>query len=245
MTLLTNDPSKLMKKNHLPNCLVNPVQNIIWISGRAIYQHWFKLKCQGIDNIPQGQAYIIAANHVSHLDGPALIAAQGKHFKDVYSLAAKDYFFQEPFKAWVYKNLFNMIAFKRKSNFLSSVRYCQKIVAENKVIVFFPEGTRSLTGELQPLKLGLGLLVLHLNVLVVPAYIYGTYQALPKGRRFPKRHPIYVSFGLPLDFSHYQAKKHLLDNRQIQQEIINDVYVAIAQLRDNLLGGLTYENLGT
>ncbi|MDZ8135447.1 MAG: lysophospholipid acyltransferase family protein [Nostoc sp. DedQUE04] len=234
-----------MTENQLLNWLVNIGQNIIWISGKLLYQHWFQLKCQGLENIPQDRAYIIAANHVSHLDGPAVIAAQGKHFKNVYSLAAKDYFFNRPFKAWVCQNFFNMICFERKGNFLNSLRFCQKIVEQNKVILFFPEGTRSITGELQRLKLGLGLLVLHLNVPVIPVYIHGTYQALPKGRHFPKRHPIYVSFGLPLDFRHYQTKQNILDTRQIQQQIINDVYVAIAQLHDNLRGGVNYGNLGT
>ncbi|NET38294.1 MAG: 1-acyl-sn-glycerol-3-phosphate acyltransferase [Cyanothece sp. SIO1E1] len=207
------------------------IQALIWVSGTLIYKYWFQLDCQGLENLPRDRGYIIAANHTSHLDGPAIVAAQGQPHNHVYSLAAADYFFNHPSKGWICRNCFNMVPFKRRGKFLNCLPTCQDLIAHKKCILFFPEGTRSLTGELQPLKLGLGRLVLSLNVLVVPAYIQGTYEALPKGQYFPKRHPIQVSFGPPLDFTHYQAQPHELgQHHQIYRDIVNDVYRAIQHL---------------
>lgn len=207
------------------------IQALIWVSGTLIYKHWFQLNCQGLENLPQDRGYIIAANHTSHLDGPAIVAAQGQPLNHIYSLAAADYFFNHPSKGWICQNCLNMIPFQRRGKFLNCLPTCQDVIAHKKSILFFPEGTRSLTGELQPLKLGLGRLVLSLNAPIVPAYIRGTYQALPKGSYFPKRHPIHVSFGPPLEFTHYQTQRHKVgDHHQIYREIVNDVYIAIQEL---------------
>ncbi|NES18230.1 MAG: 1-acyl-sn-glycerol-3-phosphate acyltransferase [Symploca sp. SIO3E6] len=227
--LLAESPN-LPIENVNPKLLHKAVQEVIWLSGTAIYKHWLQLECQGLEHLPQDRGYIIAANHNSHLDGPAVIAAQGQHISQVYSLAAKDYFFNHPTKAWLCQNFLNMIPFKRKGKFLDCVPTCQQVIAQKKSILLFPEGTRSVTGKLQPLKPGLGILVMKLHAPVVPAYIQGTYQALPKGKYFPKKYPIRVSFGPPLEFNHYWEQQDGVDNHQVYRAIVNDVSVGIQEL---------------
>jgi long-chain acyl-CoA synthetase len=85
------------------------IQELIWLTGTGIYQHWFELECRGQENLPQQGGYIIAANHTSHLDAPAIIAAHGQHLNFIYSLAAQDYFFDHPIKSWICHNWLNMI----------------------------------------------------------------------------------------------------------------------------------------
>ena len=208
------------------------VRELIWLGGSAIYQYWFKLKYYGRENLPRNQGYIIAANHTSHLDAPAIIAAHGQHLDRVYSLAAQDYFFNHPVKSWLCHNWFNMIPFKRRGNFLDCLPACQEVVKQRKSILFFPEGTRSVTGTLQPLKLGIGVLAIALDVPVVPAYVRGTYQALPKGNYLPKRYPIQVIFGSPLEFKHLRLERGKSD-RKIYQSIVRDVYAAIQELKQD------------
>ena len=65
-------------------------------------------------------------------------------------------------------------------------------------VLIYPEGTRSLTGKLQPFKLGVGVLACELNVPVVPTHISGSYQAMPKGSWFPRPAKVRVSFGPPI-----------------------------------------------
>lgn len=216
------------------NIFQQQVQDLIWKSGRTIYQHCFQLESQGLENLPPNRGYLIIANHVSHLDGPAIIAAHGKHLQYVYSLAAKDYFFDRSWKFWVYPYMFNMIPFERKGKFLDCLKICQTLLTQEKCIIFFPEGTRSITGEMQPLKLGLGLLIMQLQVPIIPVYISGTYQALPKGKRFPQKYPIQVIFGAPLEFSDYEQQVNKEDRNKLYQEIIDRVTAAIEDLKNNL-----------
>ena len=214
-----------------PNIIQKIAQDLIWKSGIAIYHQYFNLEVQGTEHLPLDRGYLIVANHVSHLDGPAIIAAHGKHLKSVYSLAAKDYFFDRYWKNGFYQYLFNMIPFDRKGKFVDCLKICQTILEQGNCILFFPEGTRSITGEMQPMKLGLGLLVMRLKVPIVPVYISGTYQALPKGMRLPKKCAIKVSFGVPLEFSEYQHPASKEDRNKLYQEIINRVTTAIEDLK--------------
>ena len=206
-------------------------RELIWISGTAIYQHWFELECFGRENLPQNKGYIIASNHTSHLDAPAIIAAQGQHLDRIYSLAAQDYFFNNPLKSWLCHNWFNMIPFKRRGKFLDCLPACQEIIKQHKSILFFPEGTRSVTGALQPFKLGIGILAMKLNVPIIPAYVRGTYEAMPKDKHFPKKFPVRVTFGFPLEFDRDRLSNNSISDRIIYQNIVRDVYAAVQKLK--------------
>lgn len=206
-------------------------RELIWLGGKVIYQKWFNLKCYGKENLPRDRGYIIAANHTSHLDAPAVIAALEVHLDWVYSLAAQDYFFNNSVKSWLCHNWLNMIPFKRRGKFLDCLPACQEVIGQKKPILFFPEGTRSTNGRLQPLKLGIGILAIKLNVPIVPTYIQGTFQALPKGKRFPKKCSLEVTFGSPLESDRYLSLDNSCSDRYIYQSIARDVYVAIGQLQ--------------
>lgn len=218
------------------------LQSCIWHGGRLLLKTGFSLQYQGREYLPKQQPYIIAANHASHLDGPAIIAAHGKHLKTVYSLAARDYFFDHPIKGWVAAKLFNLIPFKRSGSFRDCLPSCRAILAQNKTILIFPEGTRSPTGQLQNFKLGFGFLALELGVSIVPAYIEGSYQALSKGQRFPRKYPIHVRFGQPLDIKAYPIREGRSSNRHIYQKIADDVYYAVEKLEKQHFASAELEN---
>ena len=65
-------------------------------------------------------------------------------------------------------------------------------------ILLFPEGQRSADGSLQPLEQGVGLLAARTGAPVIPAYIHGTFEAMPRGSRTCKPVKIFLSFGEPL-----------------------------------------------
>lgn len=66
------------------------------------------------------------------------------------------------------------------------------------VVVLFPEGTRTPDGQLQPLKPGIAVLVNRANVPIIPAGVAGTFEAWPRGRKWPRAHPIRVHYGAPI-----------------------------------------------
>ena len=163
----------------------------------AIYRCYFSIKCNGLENLPR-EPYIIAANHSSHLDTLAVMTVLGKESKRLRVLAAKDYWFSTRFKSWFSGELLKFVPFDRHANFLQGLRISQAVLKQNECLLIYPEGTRSVTGELQPFKPGLGLLAYETGSPIIPTYINGTYHALPKGRNLPRKSRIQVTFGKPI-----------------------------------------------
>ena len=170
----------------------------------GIYRNYFSLKCYGLEHIPQGKPYIIMPNHSSHLDTLTVITALGTKAYHLWVLAARDYWFATRLQGWFARTCLNALPIEREGNFtefLQDLRAANEVMAQNNGLLIFPEGTRSLDGRLQPFKPGvLSLLIYGPNVPVIPAYIEGTYYALPKGRNLPKKHPVRIVFGEPLTF---------------------------------------------
>ena len=170
----------------------------------GIYRRYFSLECQGLEHIPQGRPYIIMPNHTSHLDTLTVITALGTKAYRLWTLAARDYWFANRLQGWFARTCLNALPIEREGNFtefLQDLRAANEVMAQHNGLLIFPEGTRSLDGNLQPFMPGvLSLLIYGPNVPVIPAYIEGTYHALPKGQNLPKRHPVRILFGEPLTF---------------------------------------------
>ena len=65
----------------------------------------------------------------------------------------------------------------------------------NLILCVFPEGTRSIDGELKKFRKGPAILAKELEVPMIPVAITGTYEALPRGSSKIQFHPVTVSFG--------------------------------------------------
>ena len=143
-------------------------------------------------------------NHTSHLDTLTVITALGKRAYQLWVLAARDYWFATRLQGWFARTCLNALPIEREGNFtefLQDLRTANEVMAQHNGLLIFPEGTRSLDGKLQPFQPGiLSLLIYGPNVPIIPAYIDGTYHALPKGRNLPKKHPVRIIFGEPLIF---------------------------------------------
>ena len=182
------------ESSHLSTTLAGLFRFSVW----AIYRYYFSIKCSGLENLPREQSYIIAANHSSHLDTLAVMTVLGDESKRLRVLAAKDYWFSTRFKSWFSGELLKFVPFDRHANFLQGLRISQEVLKQNECLLIYPEGTRSVTGELQPFKPGLGLLAYESGSPIIPAYIDGTYHALPKGKNLPRKSRIQVIFGKPI-----------------------------------------------
>ena len=109
------------------------------------------------------------------------------------------------------------------------------IMEQNNGLLIFPEGTRSVDGELQPFKSGfLSLLIYGEQVPIIPTYIKGTYQALPKGQNLPKKHPIQIVFGEPLLFEVSQNPEEITENAETYQKFLAELENRVAKLGQKL-----------
>jgi 1-acyl-sn-glycerol-3-phosphate acyltransferase len=201
------------------------------------------LSYSGLEHLPKDQPYLLAANHSSHLDMGAVVVSLLGQVDQVSSLGAKDYFFDQSLKAWFFQTFLHLIPLEREGNFseaLAALRQCQQVLAPRRPVLVFPEGTRSQTGELQPFQPGVGLIATRLGIPIVPVYIEGAYQALPKGHLFPRKRPIRVTFGQPIFGQPIDASRHpsqpMMTDRGTCQAITDKVREAIIQLRSDRIG---------
>ena len=199
---------------------------------RTIFRRRYSLRCVGLEHIPIGAPYIIASNHSSHLDTPAIITALGSESRKLRPLSARDYFYNSRMKAWFVSQCLNALPFDRTESSLQGLRVAQEALLRHENLLIYPEGTRSLNGELQPFKPGLGLLAYEAGVSVVPAHVRGTYEALPKGKSLPRKSKVLVVFGEPVAPGFPEDSTVQTSKRAIYRKITDEVRTRIEQLRD-------------
>ena len=206
----------------------------MWYGIRLIFRYWLTLEYRGIQNLPVDEPYLLAANHSSHLDSVTVSLSLGEHVTNIYSLGAKDYFAGSPFKQWFFSTFFYVIPFNRRGNFIAGLRHCQSLITPKTPILLFPEGTRSVTGKIQSFKKGLGFMALNFKVPIVPVYISGTFQSMPKGSHLPRKQHLQVIYGKPIDIKTYLEKQSSTDKDIIYNEIGQKTYAAVKDLQAGL-----------
>jgi long-chain acyl-CoA synthetase len=149
--------------------------------------------------IPHNRNTIVVANHSSHLDMGFVRHALGTYGEDIVSLAAQDYFFdKKPLRRAFFENLTNLQAIDRHSGLRASERQAAEILSQGKTMLLFPEGTRSPDGDVHDFKPLLGHLALTYAVDILPLFLEGTREAMPKGQKIPMRRDIVARIGPPL-----------------------------------------------
>ena len=187
--------------------------------GNLIYRWYLPTEVHGIENVPETGACILVANHSSHLDSGAILVALGKKASGLRLVAAKDYFFSTRLGGWFFRNVLNALPFDRRERFIEGLRVCRAALERGERLLIFPEGTRSVTGELQPFKAGIGLLAVELGVPIIPARIQGTYEAMPKGHFWPRPGRIHVAFGEPMRISEPGGESRYEVYREVADEV--------------------------
>ncbi len=155
---------------------------------------YFRFQSFGSEHIPETGGCILTPNHVSFLDPPMVGVAIGHR---VVHFMARDNLFDAPVLGWWYRKI-GTIAIDRTKGDLAALRTALNGLKSGKVVCLFPEGTRSLDGELQQPKGGVGFLIAKAGVPVVPVYVDGTYRAWPKGATWIKPKKVRVYFGKPI-----------------------------------------------
>lgn len=137
-------------------------------------------------NLPKDGPAILAANHTSHLDTLVLMSLYPlRQLHRVRPVAAADYFLKNKWIAWFSTHCLDIIPIARDGKVERDVLFqgCYEALENKQIIVFFPEGTRSLTEEREfKLKRGIHHLVeRYPDTCVLPIMLHGLGKALPKG----------------------------------------------------------------
>lgn len=194
----------------------------LWLLVNAVGRLCFRFRVEGQDLVPKRGGVLVAANHASYLDIPFL----GGGLRRRAAFLGRQDLFPTPgihrlcrWLGWIpiRQNRLDREGFARAIN----------LIKAGQVVVIYPEGSRTLDGKLRPGKPGVGVIVAETGCPVVPAYISGTFEALPAGARRIRFRPIRVVFGPSIDFS---AEAQRLSGKEFYRHVSRTVMARIAEL---------------
>jgi long-chain acyl-CoA synthetase len=146
------------------------------------------------------------------------------------ALAAKDYFFEDPVKRAYFENFTNLVPMERHGSLRESLRLAGEVIRQGWILLIFPEGTRSETGVMTDFKPSIGYLALHHGVDVLPMYLDGTYDAMPKGALLPQRKKIAAHMGPVVTVEALRAAVASLPRSEHYREAARVVEAAVRRL---------------
>lgn len=170
----------------LPEPLTSLGKRAVDLGRSAAFNSLYNVKIKGREHIPFNQQAIVIANHSSHLDIGLIKEALSPYGDSLCVLAAQDYFFDTEYKEALLGQFTMLLPIDRTAPLERSLRPAEDAVAQGYSVLIYPEGTRSVDGELQEFKLGVGYLQRRTGLPVLPLFIKGTHRAFPKGGSFPK-----------------------------------------------------------
>ena len=194
--LAETDAAACSANGRIPAALI-PVRWLVRGGMSLFMNSYVRIQVAGRENIPSTGAFILAPNHSSHLDSPSTVSAIGGK-RRVWVAGAQDYFFNTAFKRFLFGRIFDTISFDRKADGIRGLRRCGEALSRGDGLLIFPEGTRSITGEIQPFKIGVAVLAIERNVPIVPVHIHRTFELLRKGQRIVRPGVAHVRFGAPI-----------------------------------------------
>jgi 1-acyl-sn-glycerol-3-phosphate acyltransferase len=185
-----------------PDMLVYGLRSLCALIIRALLRIYNRFEIIGHENLRTNRALVIVANHCSHLDTLCLLAALPlRKLHRAFPVAASDYFFKTVTRLWAAAVLVNALPFGRHSRTRKSLTICNDLLASpGTILIIFPEGTRSTSGQINQFKFGIGALVAGKDVAVVPCFIDGSFQAWPKGKRIPRPRKVRLIVGAPRNY---------------------------------------------
>lgn len=161
-----------------------------------LFRIFYRLRVEGADKLPEKGPYVLCANHTSFLDGFIVLA--GVPFRaelDLYFIAFRRYFLAPVVRDLVRRARIIPID---ATKIIEAMQGSYFVLKHNKALCIFPEGERSIDGEIKEFKKGIGIIAKELGVPLVPVHIKGAFEAWPRTEKFPKLGPVRIKFGEPV-----------------------------------------------
>jgi 1-acyl-sn-glycerol-3-phosphate acyltransferase len=179
-----------------------------WATFYVVINPYWRLDVVGREKLPWRGGAVLVANHASLIDILVLFGL----FRP-YKWVSKAENFRLPFVGWNMRlNGYVSLVRGDRSSVVAMLAQCSRLLARGNPVLFFPEGTRSRDGSLQPFKDGAFELAVEHNVPLIPVAVHGTSRALPK-------------HGVVLE-AHVDARVEVLDQLDPQ------AFAGVAELRD-------------
>jgi 1-acyl-sn-glycerol-3-phosphate acyltransferase len=182
-----------------PDITVYLFRSLAALIARLWLRIFHRLEISGVAHLPREGSFVLAANHASHLDTLCLLAALPlRKLHRAFPAAAQDYFFVSAPRLAVAAVIVNALPFARRTHARHSMELCRQLLANpGNILILFPEGTRTTTGQMGEFKPGIGLLAAGSEIPVIPCHLSGTFAAWPKSRMLPRPRRVRLRIGAP------------------------------------------------
>lgn len=200
------------------------LRRLMWV----YFVIFHKIKFVNTDKVPKKGGLIVMPNHSSYFDPPT---AGALGFKRNCRFMARDTLFKNKIFGCIIGNL-GAFPVKRGRVDRGAWDKFIELVKAGWAVMFFPEGTRTLTGEIQDGKPGTGMLVYQTKGKVLPVYIHGAFEAWPKGGKPKLFTPITIVYGDVMSFDDLFEKP---EGREVYEEITARVINRLREMKADYL----------
>jgi 1-acyl-sn-glycerol-3-phosphate acyltransferase len=197
-----------------PDLTVYALRSLAALAVRSWLRIWHRFEVVGREHLPTEGSFVLVANHGSHLDTLCLLAALPlSKLHRAFPAAAQDYFFVSVPRLALAAVVVNALPFARRTHVRQSLDLCRQLLANpGNVLILFPEGTRTATGQIGEFKPGIGLLAAGADLPVVPCHLAGAGAAWPKGTTFPRPRRVRLRLGAPRNYAALPPGKESADH---------------------------------
>src|SRR5277367_3896882 len=166
-----------------------------WRFFRLYFSIYHRFRVFNVERVPLAGPVILASNHASYIDPPLV----GAGVKRQISFLARDNIFHVPILAAILRS-WEVVPVDRDGGTGRGLKMILNRLDAGGAIILFPEGTRSRHGELNPARSGIGLTVIKSSAPVVPARVFGTFEAFGAHKFVPRPRQVSVKYGRPMLF---------------------------------------------
>ena len=238
---LADEPKAEEKKDDedivIPSIVRRAGNAVVSFAQNTLYEGVLDTRIEGESNVPQHVNFIVAPNHTSHIDTGLVKKALGPGVADqTVAVAAADYWFDTKYKRAYMNNFTTLVPIERTGSLRQSLRHVTRILNEGYNALIFPEGGRQESGQIAEFKPIIGYLALNQKIGILPIYIWGTYQAFPKGTIIPKGSSIGAKIGAKvghfLEYDEIRKMTEGVPNTEAYRLIAARVQHEIENMRD-------------
>jgi 1-acyl-sn-glycerol-3-phosphate acyltransferase len=155
------------------------------IAVRIVAAPLTRVRVEGRENVPASGGLLVICNHASNADGPVLVGYLAPALGRPMTMLGKEEAMRWPLVGWGMRQN-GVVGIRRGATDLEAFRIASKTLDDGRVLIVFPEGTRSRDGKLQPAKEGATVLAVRSGAPILPVAIAGSHRFWPRGKLLPR-----------------------------------------------------------